>query len=601
MFASMHARRFSSLRLASTFAAITLALTAATQAPAATFTIADGNVQALIDAINDANANDEADTIMLAANGTYTLDDFDNETDGPNGLPSVTSVVTIEGNGATIERDDADDTPYFRIFHVAEFGDLTLTDMTVRNGRAQSDAANTDYDGGGAYVLGALELSGAVVRDCYADRHGGGISNNGGALLIGNASGIRNNEAEGYGGGVHNFGGTAAVTGGTEVSGNHAVEYGGGVYNESGTVEITGGAVNQNTVEEYYGAGIYSYTGIARVRETLVDGNKTDGTYGGGIHSEGSALEVIGSTVSNNFATSYGGGIYSDSTNLELLNTVVTENETENYAAGVYNYDGSAKVSDCTISSNVSASYGGGIYNDSATMTMTNSTISANRTGDYGGGIYNGNSTLELINSTVSGNRATDDGDGGGIYNDRGTLLATNCTITSNSAAGEGGGIYNYDSSSVVILTNTIVANQAQGLDCDGDQPVTSRGYNIDSDGTCNLDAAGDKPNTDPKLASLADNGGPTQTHALLEGSPAIDAGTNDAGPAFDQRGESRPKGNAKDIGAFEFVPAGGPGGGGPGGGGTNSPCGSGVGGLAMIMPLGLLGIGRLGQRRQAQ
>lgn len=129
--------------------------------------------------------------------------------------------------------------------------------------------------------------------------------------------------------------------------------------------------------------------------------------------------------------------------------------------------------------------------------------------------------------------------------------------------------------------TSTIADGDVDGL------------IDLDSDGTCNLDADGDLPSTDPLLADLADYGGATRTHALKEGSPAIDAGSNDAGPDVDQRGKARPNGIAKDIGAFEFVPADRitP--------GANAPCGSGIGGVAMILPIGLFSMAGGGIRRR--
>jgi hypothetical protein len=107
---------------------------------AATFDIADGDVAGLIAAINTANGNGQADTINLANGGTYTLTTEDNDTNGPNGLPLITSQITINGNGATIRRDPSyacpvdDGTSDFRIFQVGTAGNLTLNDLTVSNG-----------------------------------------------------------------------------------------------------------------------------------------------------------------------------------------------------------------------------------------------------------------------------------------------------------------------------------------------------------------------------------------------------------------------------------------------------------------------------------
>ena len=109
-----------------------------------------------------------------------------------------------------------------------------------------------------------------------------------------------------------------------------------------------------------------------------------------------------------------------------------------------------------------------------------------------------------------------------------------------------GGGIF--QDGTTATLQNTIVAGNT-AVDCDG--AVVSFDNNLDSDNTCNLVAPGDLPGVDPLLGPLANNGGPTQTHALTAGSPAIDAGDDGAAPAADQRGF--PRARASDIGAFEF------------------------------------------------
>ena len=125
----------------------------------------------------------------------------------------------------------------------------------------------------------------------------------------------------------------------------------------------------------------------------------------------------------------------------------------------------------------------------------------------------------------------------------------TNSTISNNKRG------IRYLSGSSQILINTIIANNPGG-DCSGG--VTSLGYNLDSDGTCGLNATGDKSNVDPKLGPLEDNGGPTPTHALRPGSPAINhIPAEDCEVTTDQRGVPRPQGPRCDIGAFEFrVPA---------------------------------------------
>ena len=181
-------------------------------------------------------------------------------------------------------------------------------------------------------------------------------------------------------------------------------------------------------------------------------------------------------------------------------------------------------------------------------LAITGSTISGNSANNWGGGIKNGG-TLTLVNSTVSNNSSVEEG--GGIWNAE-SLTLINSTVGGNSS-NNGGGILNHDT---ITMTNTIVATNPMGADCSGEGSFTSLGHNLDSDGTCNLTGPGDLPGVDPLLGPLQNNGGPTETHALLPGSPAMDAGDNEACPATDQRGVERPQGLACDIGAYEFEPA---------------------------------------------
>jgi hypothetical protein len=163
----------------------------------------------------------------------------------------------------------------------------------------------------------------------------------------------------------------------------------------------------------------------------------------------------------------------------------------------------------------------------------------------YGGGLFvnGGGASVSLINSTISGN--TTNRGGGGLYASDGAITITYTTIASNTTSTGGDGIH--QAGGTVTLLDSIVAYN--GADnCAG--TLTSNGYNLDSGNTCGFSATGDITNTDPLLGPLADNGGATLTHALLDGSPAIDQGICVAGITTDQRGVSR--GSACDIGAFE-------------------------------------------------
>src|SRR5215471_9861060 len=200
---------------------------------------------------------------------------------------------------------------------------------------------------------------------------------------------------------------------------------------------------------------------------------------------------------------------------------------------------------------------GGGILIDGGrTLTVIQCTISGNTAGtgnSMGGGIFSGGegSTLTVINSTISGNTAHK---GGGIDNGPDAIATlVNTTINGNTAA-QGGGLIN-ETGATLNLTNTIIAGSLAGGDCVNQGIIVTNSHNLVQDGSC---PALFSPAT-PNLGALANNGGPTFTHALLPGSPAIDAGDDTVlGPPFnlttDQRGPGFPRkvGAHVDIGAFE-------------------------------------------------
>ncbi len=209
-----------------------------------------------------------------------------------------------------------------------------------------------------------------------------------------------------------------------------------------------------------------------------------------------------------------------------------------------------------TLSGNQGA-LGGAINNVDGQVTVINSTLSDNQAVGViglGGAILNsgspgGGATVTVINSTLSGNQAS--GRGGGIYNSPdATLNLISSTLSDNQATDGGGGIAN-STDATVSLTNSIVANSVNG-DCLLAGGTINAEYSLIEDGlTCVNGTNNNNLSGDPILGPLQDNGGPTQTHALLAGSPAIDAG--DTLETTDQRGEARPFGLADDIGAFEL------------------------------------------------
>jgi CSLREA domain-containing protein/uncharacterized repeat protein (TIGR01451 family) len=282
---------------------------------------------------------------------------------------------------------------------------------------------------------------------------------------------------------------------------------------------------------------------------------------GGGVY-DGSTqtLTISNSVVTANHSTGDGGGIFStDSGSLALTRTVVSAN-TATHGAGIDVDFGSMSIHESTLNSNVATGIGGGLYVEGlGSATVTSSTITANQASD-GAGVNNGagGGSITLTNTTVSANVASFQG--GGIFTSPGGSASTtlnHATFSGNGAASGGDAIY--INSGAVSMTGSILANSTTGSDCAGSAigSVSSGGHNLIETNGCTItgDATGNLLGLDPNLGALADNGGPTLTHALLAGSPAIDA-AGASGPATDQRGVPRPQGLAFDIGAFE-VPSG--------------------------------------------
>ncbi|MBV6449456.1 MAG: hypothetical protein MHPDNHAH_00166 [Anaerolineales bacterium] len=333
------------------------------------------------------------------------------------------------------------------------------------------------------------------------------------------------------GGGIYNRG-TLSVTD-SALSGNSAVR-GGGIYNYA-TLTVTDSTFSGNSAT-MTGGGIYNYD-TATVTDSALSGNSAN-SYGGGIYNW-DTLTVTNSALSGNSAGFDGGGILNDYT-LTVTNSTLSGNSAGADGGGIEHDGSDLIVTNSTLSGNSAGDDGGGIYT-AGTATVTNSAISGNSANYWGGGIYNDGSALTVTNSTLSGNSAANYG--GGIFNDGGALTVTNSTLSGNSAF-QGGGIINLGT---LNYSNTIIANSTGG-DCINVNTIGTNVNNLVQDNTCSPLLSGD-----PNLGPLADNGGPTQTHALQSTSPAIDAGNAGACPSTDQRGVTRPQGAVCDIGAYEY------------------------------------------------
>ena len=293
-------------------------------------------------------------------------------------------------------------------------------------------------------------------------------------------------------------------------------------------------------------------------------------------------VSISGLTISNGRAVDAGGGITSDS-NLTLTRCDLINNEaTSLYGGGVYVGGSVGTFIDCNFRSNKAGivgqtgASGGAVYLALSTGIFTGCTLSGNTSADYGGAIGLSSSSGTLTNCTISGNTAAGRGLGGGIslFNTTGnrTLTITNSTVVNNTGVGTGtGGIRVEVATGLTTsatIRNTIIANNTgpnlTGLLGGAADPtrIISQGFNLTNDNsTTFLNQATDITNANPLLAPLANNGGATQTHALLPGSPAVDRGSS-SGVTTDQRGVSRPiddpgvnnatGGDGADIGAFE-------------------------------------------------
>ena len=518
------------MRQTTIFAVSVLLLAATTMsAQAATITVTNTNDSgpgSLRQAL--ANANN-GDRINFAVTGAISL---------TSGGLGITKNVTISGPGFNQLAVNGNQALF--VFGVFPQRTVSISGLRIRN--AQVGVYNNQ---------GTVSVSNCVLSgDSSA-----GLYNHAGASMTVANSNISNNS----GTGADNQG-TLTVSS-CVLSGNS----GAGIFN-GGTLTVSNCALSGNS-----GDGIANHAfSSGEARLTLVNSNVSDNDSTGISNSTDEfgtlTVTIRSTTVSGNSAggvvANGGGVIFGGSIQVTITDCTVSGNSFWGgiHATGLTNLF----VTDSTISGNsASAGFpdgdsGGAIYG-AGTVRVENSTISGNSAATSGGGIYGG--VIEIVNSTISGNSAGTSG--GGIYNFPYSLNVANSTITGNSAP-SGGGIYNKRppvGDSVVEISNTILNAGALGENILNDGGIiSSLGYNLSSDdGGGYLTGPGDQINTDPLLGPLQDNGGPTFTHALLPGSPAIDAGDPNfhSPPLNDQRGCPRVINGRIDIGSFERQPLG--------------------------------------------
>ena len=257
---------------------------------------------------------------------------------------------------------------------------------------------------------------------------------------------------------------------------------------------------------------------------TIVDGKLFDRVFD---VLPGASLNASGLTIRNGRAgDGFGGGGVLNRGSLALTYVAVTGSRSSTGGGGIFNNAASATLANVTLSGNSAISHGGAIWNFGGQASLTNVTISGNIAGSTAGAVRNDGTSgaVSLTNVTVAGNSSN----------------TINAALVNNGGAGG-------------ITVRSSILSGAPGESCFG--PIASAGFNIDNGGSCKLGGPGDKPGTDPLLAPLAENGGPVPTQALLQGSPAIDAGDPGGCPGSDARNVPRPQGAGCDVGAFEYTP----------------------------------------------
>ena len=319
----------------------------------------------------------------------------------------------------------------------------------------------------------------------------------------------------------------------------------------------------------------------------ITDGNVAGD--GGGIRSLGD-LTLANTSVESSQATGKGGGIATlslgSATNAPVLqDSGVTFNTAVQGGGGIFMYRSSGQLERMRVGSNTTDGHGGGLLVDSCSVVVSQSWVHNNQADGNGGGLapvfcsflvdrttISDNNAVDgdglwnedasntlLANTTISGNGAAiTGGKGGGVANPfNGSLQLHNVTFEANaaSAAGTGGHIFNDPFADELTASNVLMGDDAGGGHCAGTSP-TENGSNMEQDGDAN--PCGFDEVADVLIDTLEANGGPEllggvgqpPTHALLPGSPAIDAATD--GEAVDQRGLPRPQGSSFDLGSYE-------------------------------------------------
>ena len=497
----------------------------------------------------------ESNTVALIVDTT----DDENDGDYGEGNFSLREAIALSNASAVVENIGFDSSLNGQTITLS-MGDLDITAAVIIEASGLDDGLTIDAVGNDFHP-GIIDGFGSRVFT--VDNGNSGIS------IDVTISGLTLKGADEPNGGGAIYNDEHLTLMNSVLTGN-AAQWGAGIYNaESGNLTVTGSTISGNTGTGS-GAGLYNFGGIASVIQSTISQNVAPD--GGGIRNVNEGfLTLKQSTVSNNSANGQGGGILNDGDTITIEDSTISGNDAIR-GAGLYNASGNMDIVRSTISGNEASDSGGGITNFVGDLTLTGSTVSGN-SANYGGGLYAAGSIgfdTTITNSTISSNTATLAG--GGMYNFQGNVLVAHSTIAHNEApANQGSGVFTWAdplTARTTVYSSIVAGNVHSDVDEDplGISSFVSSGYNLIGTGFAVDAFAEDGDQTgelDPGLGPLTDNGGPTFTHALQAGSPAIDMGDPDFVPllAFDQRGAGFERvrdgdgasGAKIDIGAFEL------------------------------------------------
>jgi hypothetical protein len=546
----------------------------------------DGSLRQAILKVNAAPGGDFIDFNLSSTPATIYLS---------TGELAITDDVTIFGPGADqLEIDAGGESRLFDLNGSSKDSiDVSVSGLTLTNGKA-------DWGGAIRSISTNLTLTditisgntagGSMCEDNSVCSFGGGIHHYGSSLTVfdstitGNTAGISGAGTNGFvkGGGIHKDGGGTLTITDVTIHGNTATNsatvdldlsvFGGGIHQDSGTLTVTGSIITGNTAG-ISGAGTNGFVkgggihkvgvGTVTITDVTIHGNTANNNatveldlsaFGGGIHQDSGTLTVTGTTISGNTAGISGTG----------LNGFIK-------GGGIHNAGATATIDNTTISGNTATNeatldidlscFGGGIHQDSGTLTVTGSTISGN-TATNGSGLdelsghcHAGGISLATNDSVTFTNSIVSDNNAEGILRLSEDRLVNDLIIESSTIVGD------IASDHAVMFHNAIVTGTLPNRDGPsfpgpGNGTVFATYSLIQQPPLSGVDDSAAKGTNllgaDPMLGDLMPNGGPTETHALLAGSPAINSADPFDFPDTDQRGVQRPQGLGADMGAFE-------------------------------------------------